>query len=254
MAMTQPKTAEEIVAMREGGAMLGKVFSELQTYIKPGLTTKQISDHAHKTLTDLGGKPAILGYYGFPEAMCVSLNDEVVHGIPSKNRVVEDGDIVSVDFCVLHKGLITDAAFSMIAGNPKSRADENLLRETRRALEAAVDVIEDGVKTGTIGAAVQNILDQAGFGIVRDFVGHGVGHQMHEDPNVPNYGLPNQGPMLHAGMTIAIEPMSTRGAHEVYVDATDGWTVRTKDGSQSAHFEMTVLVTGDGAEILTPLP
>lgn len=250
---TQPKTKQEIEAMREGGAMLGVVLKDLSVFAKPGQTTKQLADRAHQTLKKLGGEPAILGYGGFPDVICISVNDEVVHGIPSEKRILEDGDIIGMDFCVLHKGMITDAAFSMIVGNPR-KIDEKLLKATRQALDAAVDVVEDGVKTGTIGAAVQGVLEPKGFGIVRDFVGHGVGHQMHEDPNVPNHGLPNQGPMLHSGMTIAIEPMSTIGKHAVYVDQKDGWTVKTRDGTRSAHFEQTVLITGDGAEILTPLP
>jgi methionyl aminopeptidase len=250
--MTQPKTEQEIVAMREGGAMLGKVLEDVASKVKPGVTTKFLADEARATLDKLGGKPAFLGYYGFPDVLCVSLNDEVVHGIPSEKRIIKDGDIVSLDFGVLHKGMITDAAVSVIAGTPQP-GDQKLLDMTRRSLEAAIDALSDGVKTGTIGAAVQEVLDKAGFGIVRDYVGHGVGHQLHEEPNIPNYGIENQGPMLHAGMTIAIEPMSTKGNYDVYV-ARDNWTVCTKDKSRSAHFEQTILITSDGAEVLTPLP
>ncbi|MBP7807642.1 type I methionyl aminopeptidase [Candidatus Saccharibacteria bacterium] len=250
---TQPKTSSEIDAMREGGAMLGKVLAELKDYVQVGMTTKQVADHARITLEKLGGKPAFLGYHGFPDVICISLNEEVVHGIPSNKRVIKDGDIVSLDFGVLHKGMITDAAFSMIAGKPLSSKDERLLMETRRALDAGVDEACGGVKTGTIGAAVEEVLNNAGYGIVRDFVGHGVGHQLHEEPNVPNYGIEGQGPMLHTGMTIAIEPMSVLGKELVDIQS-DGWTVKTSDNSRSAHFEQTVLLTDDGAEVLTPLP
>lgn len=250
---TQPKTPQEIVAMREGGAMLGAVLADLSAFVKPGMTTKEVADRAGATLRKLGGKPAFLGYYGFPEVICISLNQEVVHGIPSAKRVIQDGDIVSLDFGVLHKGMITDAAFSMIAGEPLSEKDVKLLVATKRSLEAGIDAVCDGVKTGTIGAAIQPVLDKAGFGIVRDYVGHGVGHQLHEEPNVPNYGISGQGPMLHSGMTIAIEPMATIGNYDVAVQR-DGWTVATNDNSRSAHFEQTVLITEDGAEILTPLP
>lgn len=250
---TQPKTKPEIEAMREGGAMLSAVLKDLSTFAKVGMTTQDLADRARQKLETLGGKPAFLGYYGFPDVLCVSVNDEVVHGIPS-SKVIKDGDIVSMDFGVLHKGLITDAAFSMIVGTPRNKQDETLLRKTRQSLDAGIDAVIDGVKTGTIGAAVEAVLKPAGFGIVRDYVGHGVGHQLHEDPNVPNYGLPNQGPMLHAGMTIAIEPMSTIGNENVFIDQKDGWTVKTQDGSRSAHFEQTVLITEDGAEVLTPLP
>ncbi len=250
---TQPKTQAEIVAMREGGAILGKVLAGLNNYVRPGMTTQEVADHAREVLEKLGGKPAFLGYHGFPDVICISLNEEVVHGIPSKKRVIQEGDIVSLDFGVMHKGMITDAAFSMIAGKPLSPNDIHLLQSTKWALDAGVDVVCGGVKTGTIGAAVEKVLNKAGYGIVRDFVGHGVGHQLHEDPNVPNYGIPNQGPMLHSGMTIAIEPMATAGGQDVSIQS-DGWTVKTDDGSRSAHFEQTILITEDGAEVLTPLP
>ncbi len=239
--------------MREGGAMLATVLKELHSYVAPGQTTKQIADHAAALLAKLGGKPAFLGYGGFPDVICISLNEEVVHGIPSAKRIIQDGDIVSLDFGVVHKGMITDAAFSMIAGTPRNKRDVVLLTATKQSLQAGIDVVVDGVKTGTIGTAVQAVLDRDGFGIVRDFVGHGVGHQLHEEPNVPNYGIAGQGPMLHAGMTIAIEPMATLGGHDVTIQK-DGWTVVTNDRSRSAHFEQTVLITEDGAEILTPLP
>lgn len=250
---TQPKNTSEIDAMREGGAMLSKVLKDLKTHVTSGMTTMQVADRAKETLEKLGGKPAFLGYYGFPGVICASINDEVVHGIPSQNRTIEEGDIVSFDFGVLHKGLITDAAFSMIIGKPRSKEDVRLLKATEQSLAAGIDAVHDGVKTGSIGAAIQEVLDKAGFGIVRDFVGHGVGHQLHEEPNIPNFGLPNQGPMLNAGMTIAIEPMATLGDYDVRMQ-NDGWTVVTSDGSRSAHFEKTILITENGAEVLTELP
>lgn len=232
--------------------MLSTVLKEVSAKVEPGVTTKDLANYAAEVLDRLGGKPAFLGYQGFPDVICISVNDEVVHGIPSQKRVIKDGDIVSLDFGVLHKGLITDAAISVIAGYA-SEEDKRLLQKTKQALDAAIDVVEDGIKIGTIGAAAQYVLDRANFGIVRDFVGHGVGHQLHEEPNIPNYGISGQGPMLNAGMTIAIEPMATRGNHDVKIDK-DGWTVRTADGSRAAHFEQTILITEAGAEILTPLP
>lgn len=250
---TQPKTAQEIAAMREGGAMLATVLADLKDFVRLGMTTQEIASRADKTSEKLGARPAFLGYHGFPAVICTSINEEVVHGIPSPKRYLADGDILGLDFGVLHKGLITDAAFSMIVGTPASQQEEKLLAATRHALDAGVNMVCDGVKTGTIGAAVQAVLDKAGFAIVRDFVGHGVGHQLHEEPNVPNFGIAHQGPMLHAGMTIAIEPMATLGDFEVLVQ-NDGWTVVTRDGSRSAHFEQTILITDEGAEILTPLP
>ena len=250
---TQPKTPAEIIAMREGGAMLSKVLADLKDYTKVGMSTKDIADRARSVLEKLGGKPAFLGYEGFPDVICTSINDEVVHGIPSPKKIIKDGDILSIDFGVLHKGLVTDAAFSMIVGNPKSKREVQLLEVTKRSLDAGVDALEDGIKTGTIGASIQAVIDPMGFGIVRDFVGHGVGHQLHEEPNIPNYGTANQGPMLHTGMTIAIEPMLTMGDYSVSM-SKDGWTVVTDDQSRAAHFEQTVLITDDGAEVLTPLP
>ncbi|MDQ3158853.1 MAG: type I methionyl aminopeptidase [bacterium] len=249
---TRPKTPAEIDAMREGGKMLAKVHASLKEFVEVGMSTKDLDDHAEKVLKELGGKPAFKGYGGFPGVLCVSLNEEVVHGIPSKDRIIREGDIVSMDFGVTYKGMITDAAFSMIAG-VGSKQDEKLLKATRRSLDAGVNAVIDGVKTGTIGAAVQEVLDGAGFGIVRDYVGHGVGHQLHEEPNIPNFGLVGQGPMLHSGMTIAIEPMATIGGEDVEL-LNDGWTVKTADGLRSAHFEQTILITNDGAEVLTELP
>ncbi|MCA9333839.1 type I methionyl aminopeptidase [Candidatus Saccharibacteria bacterium] len=247
--MTRVKTTAEINAMREGGAMLAHVLKALAEYVEPGLSTKELAVFAQKELAKLGGKPAFLGYYGFPDVLCVSLNDEVVHGIPREDRIIQNGDIVSMDFGVLHKGLITDAAISVIAGKARSE-DVQLVAKTKQAMEAAIDVVRDGVKTGTIGAAAEAILSKAHYGIVRDYVGHGVGHELHEEPNVPNFGIKGEGVSLTEGMTIAIEPMATRGSHDVFV-AADNWTVKTKDGSRAAHFENTVLITKDGAEVLT---
>lgn len=250
--MTQPKNADEIVAMREGGRILAEILESTLQQVKPGVSTQRLAGHAQQLLQEKGAKPAFLGYHGFPSVLCVSVNEEVVHGIPSEKNIIQEGDIVSLDFGVLHKGLITDAARSIIAGTPRNKQDEQLVASTKRSLDAAIDEVMDGVKLGTIGAAAQQVLDTAGFGIVRDFVGHGVGHQLHEEPNIPNYGTANQGPMLHAGMTVAIEPMATLGDYQVKI-LPDGWTVVTEDGSRAAHFEDTVLVTEEGAEILTRL-
>lgn len=247
---TRPKNASEIAAMREGGKLLITVLQATIDQVKPGVTTQDLANFADKKLKELNSnaRPAILGYHGFPDVICVSVNDEVVHGIPGK-RVINEGDIVGLDYCVLYKGMITDAARSTIAGEADPK-DVALLKATQRALDASIDEVADGVKVGTMGAAAQAVLNEAGLGNVRDFVGHGVGHQMHEDPNIPNYGTAGQGPMLSAGMTIAIEPMATRGGDDVRIKS-DGWTVVTLDGSRSAHFEDTVLVTEEGAEILT---
>jgi methionyl aminopeptidase len=178
------------------------------------------------------------------------VNDEVVHGIPSKYRTIEEGDIVGLDFGVTYKGMITDSAISVIAGKPKTKGHIDLVKRTEEALHIGIKAVHDKVRTGDIGAAIQTFLEQYPYGIVRDMVGHGVGHQVHEDPNIPNYGQPDTGPWLEKGMTIAIEPMVTLGTHQVYIDK-DGWTIKTADGKWSAHFEHTVLITDKGAEILT---
>jgi methionyl aminopeptidase len=192
-----------------------------------------------------------LGYQGFPDVLCVSVNEEVVHGIPG-DRELKNGEIVGLDFGVVVNGMVTDGAISVIVGNTGDQRLKTLLTTTERALEAGIAVTRDGVKTGDIGAAVQAVLDKEKLGIVRDLVGHGVGHQLHEDPNIPNFGRAGSGVELRKGMTIAIEPMATLGTYEIYVDA-DSWTIKTRDGSVAAHFEHTVLITGDGAEILTKL-
>lgn len=249
---TKVKTPDEIKAMRQSGRMLAMVLQTLKSQTKAGMSTKQLADIAAAELKKLGGEPAFLGFQQFPDVLCTSINEEVVHGIPRAGKIIQDGDIVSLDFGVIYKGMITDGAISFIAGSPHSRADEELVRWTEAAMMAGINVVIDGVKTGDIGAAVGEALATHDYGIVKDLVGHGVGHELHEEPNVPNYGRKGTGPQLKSGMTIAIEPMSTLGDSEVYI-ALDGWTIVTADGSRSAHFEHTVLVTEDGAEILTLL-
>jgi methionyl aminopeptidase len=248
---TRVKTASEIAAMRESGKMLATVLQLLSTKISVGMTTKDLADIAREELKRLGGQPSFLGYQGFPDVLCVSVNEEVVHGIPRTDKVIADGDIVSMDFGVTYKGMITDSAISVIAGKG-SDSDKKLLAVTEAAMYAGIAMLEDGVKTGTIGNAVEDVLNKAKYGIVRDLVGHGVGHELHEDPNVPNYGRANTGTALEAGMTIAIEPMATHGTEKVYM-ADDEWTIITQDHSRAAHFEHTILITDSGSEILTTL-
>lgn len=250
--VTRVKTASEISAMRDSGRMLATVLQAVQSALAVGMSTKQLADIARVELQKLGGEPAFLGYQGFPDVICISVNDEVVHGIPKANKIINDGDIVGLDFGVTYKGMITDAALSVIAGKPKQKGHIHLLKDTEQALQAGIAAVHDRVRTGDIGFAIESSLKHRPYGIVRDLVGHGVGHEVHEDPNIPNYGRANTGPWLDAGMTIAIEPMVTLGGDRVYV-APDGWTIRTADGSWSAHFEHTVLITADGAEILTKI-
>jgi len=250
--ITRVKTTSEQNAMRESGKMLATVLNELSLKLTPGMSTKDLANIAATKLKSLGGEPSFLGYQGFPDVICISLNDEVVHGIPSTERIIKEGDIVGLDFGVTYKGMITDSAISIIAGKPKTQGHIRLVERTRLALEEGIKAVHDQVRTGDIGSAIEKYLSQYNYGIVRDLVGHGVGHEVHEDPNIPNYGHPNTGPWLSKGMTIAIEPMVTAGTDKVLI-APDGWTVKTADGSWAAHFEHTVLITEQGAEILTAL-
>jgi methionyl aminopeptidase len=250
--VTKVKTASEIESMRESGRMLAAVLQFLKPKVVIGISTKELADLAAAELKNLGGQPSFLGYQGFPDVICISVNDEVVHGIPNPEKIISDGDIVGLDFGVTYRGMITDSAISIIAGKPKTKGQIQLLQDTEMSLQAGIAAVHDKVRTGDIGAAVEDSIKHRSYGIVRDLVGHGVGHEVHEDPNIPNYGRANTGPWLDKGMTIAIEPMLTLGKESVYI-APDGWTVLTSDGSRSAHFEHTVLITSTGAEILTTL-
>lgn len=246
---TKVKTQQEIQAMRKAGKILAQVLSALKGEVKVGISTKELADLAKAEIERLGGQPAFLGYQGFPDVICISVNDEVVHGIPSSSRIIENGDIVSLDLGVTYDNMIVDSAISVVAGT-SSKEKDVFLRTTEESLRASLKHIKAGVRTGDIGEAVQAVLDRGGYGIVRELVGHGVGHEIHEDPNIPNYGRKGKGPELEAGMTIAIEPMATLGGEAVYIEK-DGWTVRTKDHSLACHFEHTILVTQTGCEVLT---
>lgn len=248
---TRVKTGIEIAAMRESGRMLATVLQYLSEQLIPGMSTKDLAEMAKLELRKLGGQPSFLGYGGFPDVLCVSVNDEVVHGIPRASHFIDVGDVVGLDFGVTYRSMITDAAVSVIAGKATTHA-KNLVDSTERALMAGISSVHNGVRVGDIAAAVQTVLEKAKYGIIRDLVGHGVGHELHEDPNIPNYGKKGTGPSLLTGMTIAIEPMATLGTYQVKTDS-DNWTIRTSDGSLSAHFEHTVLITEQGVEILTEL-
>lgn len=239
--------------MRQGGHLLAEVLATLREAVQPGMVTKDLSDIVKRELRGTGGRPTLLGYLDFPDVLCVSLNDEVVHGVPSAKRAIKAGDIVSMDCCVTYDGMITDAATSVIVGGKSSNPKlAQLLRDTEASLYAGISEVCNGARMGDVSAAIERVLKQGKYGIVRDLVGHGVGHHVHEDPNVPNYGRKGSGPVLRSGMTIAIEPMATLGDYRVYIDA-DGWTIKSNDRSWSAHFEHTVLVTDDGYEVLTQL-
>jgi methionyl aminopeptidase len=248
---TKVKTASEISAMRESGRMLATVLDLLKNRLTPGMSTEDLAVMAADELHRLGGQPSFLGYQGFPSVICISVNDEVVHGIPRADHIINAGDIVGLDFGVTYRGMVTDSAISVIAGGKALKpSHQQLVEDTERSMLAGIAAVHDKVRTGDIGYAVESSLRKKPYGIVRDLVGHGVGHELHEDPNIPNYGRANTGPWLDAGMTIAIEPMVTLGTERVYID-NDDWTIRTQDGSWAAHFEHTVLITPDGAEILS---
>ncbi|HUC95449.1 MAG TPA: type I methionyl aminopeptidase [Candidatus Saccharimonadia bacterium] len=247
---TVVKNDVEIKNMRVAGKILAHILGYLSKSLSEGMSTKDLAELAKKELRPTGGLPTFLGYSGFPDILCVSVNDEVVHGIPRRDKILKNGDIVSMDFGVTYNGMITDSAVTAIVGKPIDQKHLTLLRQTKKSLDSGISVVRDGVRVGDIGSAVESVLSKMKYGIVRDLVGHGVGHNLHEEPNIPNYGKKGSGPILAKGMTIAIEPMATLGGYEVIQD-NDGWTMRTKDGSMAAHFEHSVLITEDGFEILT---
>jgi len=246
--MNQIKTPDEITAIRESGHMLAVVLRYLELKTVPGITTGELDRLAAAELKSLGGKPAFLGYEGFPAVICISVNEEVVHGIPGK-RVLATGDIVGLDFGVTYGGMITDGAITIPVGAVSSEATR-LMTATREALDVGIAEVRVGARLGDIAHAIETRLRADKLGVIEDLSGHGVGHQVHEDPLVLNYGPAGRGMRLKAGMTIAIEPMATLGTHDI-IQADDGWTILSADGSLGSQHEHTVLVLADGAEILT---
>jgi methionyl aminopeptidase len=243
------KSSKEIEKMRRAGQVVREVLELVRAEVKPGATTLDLERAAENRLKELGVKAAFKGYHGFPCVLCTSVNSEVVHGIPSANRVLKEGDIVSVDFGAVVDGYFGDAAITVPVGaiNPDAA---RLLAVTEQSLHAGIAAVKPGATLGDVGAAVQGVVEAGGFSVVRDFVGHGIGIHMHEDPQVPNFGERGRGMKLKAGMVIAIEPMVNAGKPDVQV-LGDGWTAVAADGSMSAHFEHTVAVTATGARVLT---
>ena len=243
------KTAPEIQRMRAAGRLSAEILAEVAAAVRPGMTTGELDAFAAERMQARGVTSAFFGYGGFPGHTCISLNDEVVHGIPGP-RVINAGDLVSVDLGVVAEGFIGDNATTVIVG-AAAPEDVRLCAATREALAAGIAAARAGNRVGDIGHAVQRVAEAAGFSVVRDYCGHGVGRKLHEDPQIPNFGAPGQGPVLKPGMILAIEPMVNQGGCAVAVHA-DGWTVKTRDRRKSAHFEHTVLVVAAGpAEILT---
>lgn len=237
--------------MREAGKIVAIILKNLAENIKPGMNTLQINYMAEKYLEKYSARPAFKGYRGFPESICVSLNDEVVHGIPRVDKIIKEGDIVSLDFGVEKDGFFADSAITIGIGEITEEKKE-LLKITKEALYLGIDRARSGNYIGDISSEIENYVKKKGYSVVRELVGHGIGKSMHEEPPVPNFGFPKTGPVLSEGMTLAIEPMVNQGTSEIVVDS-DGWTVRTKDGSLSAHFEHTVLVREGEPEILTKI-
>ena len=234
--------------MRQAGRIVAQLLNDLAAMVRPGLKTKALDEAARDQLKRSGAAPAFLGYRGYPATVCVSVNEEVVHGIPGERRIRE-GDLVSIDAGCIVEGLYADAATTVPVGEVSPEA-RRLTETTRRALEAGIAQAVAGRRLSDISHAVQEVVEREGFGVVREFVGHGIGHALHEDPPIPNFGPPNAGPRLQAGMVLAIEPMVTLGGPEVQVLA-DGWTAVTKDRSLAAHFEHSVAVTERGPDVLT---
>lgn len=246
--MIELKTDQEIAVMRRAGRVVAGLLAHLAALVRPGLKTKALDEASLAYLRQAGAQPAFLGYRGFPASVCVSVNEEVVHGIPGERKISE-GDLVSIDAGALVDGWYADAAITLSVGSVSPSA-RRLVDTTRRALEEGIARAVVGHRVSDISCAVQQQVEREGFGVVREFVGHGIGRALHEEPPVPNFGAPNTGPRLQPGMVLAIEPMVTLGRHEVEILA-DGWTAVTKDRSLAAHFEHTVAVTERGTEILT---
>lgn len=247
--MISVKSAKQIAKMRESCKLTKELFLILEEKVKPGITTMELDTIAYNFYKKHGATPNFLNYNGFPGTVCASVNDEVVHGIPSRHRVLKDGDIVSIDMGCILDGWHSDAARTFAVGKISEEA-QRLIDVTRQSFFEGIAAVGHGVKLGDVSSTIQNYIESNGYGVVRDLVGHGVGRELHEEPEVPNFGKAGRGVRLAAGMTLAIEPMVTAGDYHVNV-LDDDWTVVTRDGSLAAHYENTVVVTREGCEILT---
>lgn len=242
------RTPAEIEQMRRAGSLVGQVLEKLREHVAPGVSTRELDAIAENMIRSRGGVPSFKGYRGYPASICASVNNEIIHGIPG-DRMLVDGDIISIDCGAMLGGYHGDAAMTFPVG-PVSAEAEKLMTVTREALNAGIAMARLKMRLGDIGNAIQRHVEANGFSVVRDFVGHGIGRHMHEDPQIPNFGPAGMGMRLRTGMVLAIEPMVNAGGHEVVV-MDDGWTACTRDGSLSAHFEHTVAITDDGPEVLT---
>ncbi len=242
------KSEEEIRLMKESGRIVAQILTELRTMIKPGIRTKELDDFAEGRARELGARPAFKGYRGYPASLCTSVNEEIIHGIPS-SRVLQEGDIISLDFGVFSEGFYGDAAVTIPVGEVNLQA-RKLIAAAEAAFYQGLGKARIGSRLSDISHAIQTYVESQGFSVIRSFVGHGIGHSLHEEPQVPNFGPPDQGPRLREGLTLAIEPMIAAGDwHEQILE--DGWTAVTKDRSLAAHYEHTVALTARGVEILS---
>jgi len=250
------KSPEEIDKMRLAGRIVAGTIDRVLAVVRPNITTAELDDVAETYIREQGATPSFKGYGAgpgrvpFPASICTSINHEIVHGIPSRKRTVVKGDLLKLDFGAIWEGFHGDSAVTVIVGEPASADADKLVRVTEEALEAGISQIRPGGRLSDIGAAVQQVAEGAGFSVVREYVGHGVGRSLHEDPQIPNYGEAGRGPVMKPGLVVAVEPMVNIGGWETRVLADD-WTVATRDGSLSAHFEHTIAVTDDGHEVLT---
>ncbi|PKM98628.1 MAG: type I methionyl aminopeptidase [Elusimicrobia bacterium HGW-Elusimicrobia-3] len=247
--MIEIKTPAEIESMRKASRVVAEVLQELKPLVKPGVTTAELDKFAERRVRELGAVPAFLGYRGYPATLCVSINEEIVHGIPSPKRTVRAGDIVSLDMGAVIEGFYGDAAVTVAAGavSPQAR---RLMEVTSRSLDEALAAVRAGARLGDVCHAVEKYAAANGMSVVREFTGHGIGRHLHEEPSIPNFGRPGSGPVLKAGMTLAIEPMLCLGGADVVVK-NDGWTAVSADGSLAAHYEHTIAVTEDGCDVLS---
>ena len=244
------RSSAELERMREAGRLVGEVLSELASKVAPGVNTAELDEMAERRIAKAGATAAFKGYHGYPATICASINDEVIHGIPSGRRVLEEGDIISIDVGASLDGYFGDSAITLPVGHVSEEA-ATLLRVTEEALYKAIERVRPGARVSDIGHAVQRHVEDAGFSVVRTLVGHGIGRSMHEDPQIPNYGDPGTGVVLEEGMVLAVEPMVTAGRHAVRI-SDDHRAIYSLDGSLAAHFEFTIAVTADGPRILTP--
>jgi methionyl aminopeptidase len=244
------KSPDEVAKMRVAGGIVAETIDTVLAAVEPGVSTADLDVVAEAFIRERKATPSFKGYRGFPASICASLNEEVVHGIPSPKRILKEGDVLSLDFGAIWDAYHADSAVTVFVGEPPSAEAEKLVRVTEEALEAGISQILPGGRLSDISHAVQQVVEGAGFSVVREYVGHGVGRSLHEDPQIPNYGLPGRGPELRPGLVIAVEPMVTMGDWKTRVLADD-WTVVTADRSLAAHFEHTIAVTEDGREVLT---